>query len=153
MGGRLMLHRASPVVLTPAGPDRFHVPEARAGEYLAFAPAGRRPRELLVVDGADTVRLARVPPPDTAAGALAAYAGTYRSAELDVRISVALRGGALVWRQPFGVERPLRAVFADGFTAPLRGTTTVVFTRDRSGRVNGLGMWAGSMRDLRFARE
>jgi CubicO group peptidase (beta-lactamase class C family) len=151
--GRLTLHRTSAVVLTPDGPHRFRLPEARAGEYLEFVPAGSRARELRVVDGADTVRLAAMPLPDTTARLLAAYAGTYRSAELDVRITVALRNGALVWRQPFGVERPLRAVFADGFTAPLRGTTTVVFTRDRSGRVDGLGMWAAAVRDLRFVRE
>jgi CubicO group peptidase (beta-lactamase class C family) len=153
VGDRLVLQRASVVVLTPDGPHRFRLPGARAGEYLEFVPAHGRPRELRVVDRGDTVRLAPVPPPDTAAGALAAYAGTYRSAELDVRVTVALRDGALVWRQPFGVERPLRAAFADGFTAPLRGTTTVVFTRDRSGRVTGLGMWAAAVRDLRFVRE
>jgi hypothetical protein len=153
VGDRLVLQRASVVVLTPDGPHRFRLPGARAGEYLEFVPAHGRPRELRVVDRGDTVRLAPVPPPDTAAGALAAYAGTYRSAELDVPVTVALRDGALVWRQPFGVERPLRAAFADGFTAPLRGTTTVVFTRDRSGRVTGLGMWAAAVRDLRFVRE
>ena len=151
--GRLTLQRASAVVLTPDGAHRFRLPDARVGEYLEFDAAAARPRELRVVDGADTVRLVPVSPPDTTAAGLAAYAGTYRSAELDLRIAVALVDGALVWRQSFGVERPLHAAFAGGFTTPLRGTTTVVFTRDRAGRVDGLGMWAAGVRDLRFVRE
>jgi hypothetical protein len=151
--GRLALQRASAVVLTPDGPHRFRLPDARAGEYLEFDRAAGGPRELRVIDGADTARLVPVSPPDTAARALAAYAGTYRSTELDLRITVALRGGALLWRQPFGVERPLQAAFAGGFTTPLRGTTTVVFTRDGTGRVDGLGMRAAGVRDLRFVRE
>jgi hypothetical protein len=151
--GRLALQRAAPVILRPDGPHRFRLPNARPGEFLEFALSGARPRQLLVVDGADTVRMVAVALPDTSARTLAAYAGTYRSVELDVRVAVAVRDGVLVWRQAFGVERPLRAAFVDGFTVPLRGTTTVRFTRDRAGRVDGLAMWAASMRDVQFVRE
>jgi CubicO group peptidase (beta-lactamase class C family) len=148
--GRLALAEAPTRVLAPAGPDRFRLPDGRTA---LFVRAGGRVREVRLAAGADTARLAPVPPPDTAAAALAAYAGTYRSAELDLRVTVAVRGGALVWRQPFGVERPLRAAFAGGFTTPLRGGTTVVFSRAPSGRVDGLGVWAAGVRGLRFARE
>jgi hypothetical protein len=106
-----------------------------------------------VVDRGDTVRLRPVPPPDTAAAALAAYAGHLPQRGARRRVTVALRDGALVWRQPFGVERPCGPPSPAGSPRPLRGTTTVVFTRGRSGRVDGLGMWAAGVRDLRFVRE
>ncbi len=136
--------------LAPADPGRFRLPDGRPA---AFVLGGGRGREARLAAGGDTARLAPVPPPDTAGAALAAYAGTYRSAELDARLTVEVRGGALVWRQPFGVERPLRAAFAGAYTTPLRGGTVVVFTRDAAGRVDGLGVWAPGVRALRFARE
>jgi hypothetical protein len=70
-----------------------------------------------------------------------------------VRITIAMQDGALVWRQPFGIERKLRPVFPGAFTTPLRGTTTLVFSRDATGRVTGLGVWATAARNIRFVRE
>jgi hypothetical protein len=137
-------HARRPAPLPPPGRAGGRVPRVRArGRPRARAPGRRRGGH-------------RAPGAGAAArhgGGARRVRGTYRSAELDLRITVALRDGALLWLQPFGVERPLQAVFAGGFTTPLRGRTTVVFTRDGAGRVDGLGMWAAGVRDLRFVRE
>lgn len=147
LDGGLVLHGARPIPLAALGGGRFRLPN---GPELEFEPSGRSVR--LLDDGVVT-RHALVAPADTSSGALSAYAGTYRSDELDVRITIARQDGALVLRQPFGIERRLLPVFPDGFTTPLRGTTTLVFSRDAAGRVTGLGIWATAARNIRFVRE
>ncbi|HWU78554.1 MAG TPA: hypothetical protein VN158_00605, partial [Caulobacter sp.] len=94
-----------------------------------------------------------VRPASRDAATLAAYVGTYYSAELDTRITVVRRGDALVMRQPFAVEWPLSPSFADGFTTRLRGTTTFVFERAADGRIKGFGAWANGARDIAFVRQ
>jgi hypothetical protein len=148
--GGLVLEGARPIALAPLGGGRFRLPN---GPELEFAPAGGAVRSVRLLDDGVVTRLSLAAPVDTSAGALAAYPGTYRSDELDARITIALQDGALLLRQPFGVERRLRPVFAGGFTTPLRGTTTFVFSRDASGRVTGLGVWATGARNIRFVRE
>jgi CubicO group peptidase (beta-lactamase class C family) len=148
--GRLTTRETTPRVLVPAGGHRFRLPAGREANYVR---AGTRFVVLQLVDGADTTRLIPVMQADGSPAALGEYLGTYYSTELDIHVTIALRNGGLVLRQPFGIERPLTAVFAGGFTMPLRGTTGVVFSRAASGRVDGLGMWLGGARNVRFVRE
>lgn len=134
--------------LDPIGDDSF---QGDDGLEARFTTSGRGAAELAMVQGGRASRLVAVQP--AGGEALAAYEGNYYSAELDTRITVVRQGDVLVMRQPFGVDWPLTPRFADGFTTPLRGSTSFVFTRGPDGRIRGFGAWAGGARDIRFARE
>lgn len=108
------------------GPLRLRVeaPNARAVEYEAVA------RTL----------------PDAAT--LAAYAGEYRSEELDTRLRLSVSHDSLRLEQGWQPALPLRPMFRDGFYAA--GAGVVRFERDRKGKVTGFVLSAGRVRHLRF---
>ena len=87
---------------------------------------------------------------DTSASALAAFAGTYRSDELDSPLDVLLENGRLVLLVRPLERVPMRPAYRDGFTA---AGQSIRFTRDRSGKVTGLSVFAGRVMDVRFRRE
>ena len=150
LDGGLVLEGTRTIPATPLGGGRFRLAN---GPELEFAPASGPVRSVILLDDGVSIRLAPVAAGATSAAASSPYAGTYRSDELDVRITIERRDDALLLLQPFGIERKLRPIFPGGFTIPLRGTTTLVFSRDASGRVTGLGMWANAARNIRFVRE
>ncbi len=84
------------------------------------------------------------------AAALAAYAGTYYSEELDTARDVVERDGAL-WVENWPAV-PVRATptIADGFNFGRAWHAT--FTRDASGRVDGVELTNGRCRRVRFVR-
>lgn len=145
-GERLVTLLPGPATLAPVATDRFRVPDQ--GD-LVFRMDGGRARELLLVDGADTSRYVPVQPADTLAAAMAAFAGHYTSAELESSVTMQVKDGRLVARIN-GEASALRPVFRDGFTAP--GVGSIVFTRDRAGRVTGFAVWGGRIRDVRFEK-
>jgi CubicO group peptidase (beta-lactamase class C family) len=132
--------------LTAISADRFRAP----GQELVFVRNGSRTGEVLAISGGDTTHYSAVPAASPAPAALAAYAGSYWSGELETRYRVEVRDGALVVRQPLEDPVALSPTFADGFTSP---AGTVIFTRDRAGKVTGFGIWAGRIRNVRFDRE
>lgn len=132
--------------LMPTGPDRF-----RAGtQEIVYRRDDGHVREVLRVSDGDTTRYLPARAVTPTAAALAAYAGSYWSDELETRIRVLLRDGAIVVQRPRGREVPLAPTFADGFTGDLGN---VVFSRNRAGRVDGFAIWEGRVRNVRFARE
>jgi len=144
--GRLTTELPGTMTLAPIGPDRF-----RAGsQEIVYLRDGGRVREVLRVSDGDTTRYlpARAVTPTPAS--LAAYAGTYWSDELETRLRVLVRDGVLVVQQRRGSEVVLAPTFADGFTGP---AGNIVFSRNRAGRVDGFGIWAGRVRNVRFSRE
>lgn len=148
--GRLTMKQGASQDLTPLGADRF---QRADGDIVRFAPRGAAPAEFTLIRGPTSQRFVAVRPARSDGAALAAYVGTYYSAELDTRITVVRQGHALVMRQPFGVEWALTPSFADAFTTRLRGTTTFVFDRAPNGRIKGFGAWANGVRDLAFVRQ
>lgn len=147
LDGRLTLTQGRSQDLTPLGGERFRRAD---GDGVRFVRNGQGPTELILSRDAKETRYPAVQPPLAEIGA---YAGTYYSFELDARIVVVRQGEALVIRQAFGVEWPLTPRFADGFSTPLRGVTTFVFTRAADGQVDGLRAWAGGARDIAFVRQ
>jgi len=81
---------------------------------------------------------------------LAAYAGDYRSPELDARFHLVVARDTLKldrgWQDPVA----FLPLYRDGFSAGDFGL--VRFERDRQGRVTGMVLWAGRVRHLRFER-
>jgi CubicO group peptidase (beta-lactamase class C family) len=147
---QLTLRHGSTQVLIPTGGNHF---QRADGGFAQFVTAKGKGFEVTLSDAASTQRFVAVAPAKTGSDALTAYIGTYYSAELDRRISVARQGTTLVMRQPFAVEWQLAPSFADGFTTRLRGTTTFVFTRTPTGQIDGFAAWAIGARNIPFVRE
>jgi hypothetical protein len=82
--------------------------------------------------------------------ALRAYAGQYKSAELDATYELKLEKGSLMlhygWNGPVKLEPLVR----DEFTLGPLGTG--VFHRDSKNRISGLSVYSGRIRDVKFAR-
>lgn len=79
-----------------------------------------------------------------------AYAGRYRSEELDTEYEFIARSGALVREHRTLGTQVLRAVARDIFTG---GGTTYLIERDRRGRVTGFVVNTGRVRGVRFVRQ
>ncbi len=150
VGQRLTLQQGASQVLSDLSEGRF---QRADGGIVQFAQAKGKAVALTLGTYASSQRFVAVAPPRTGGDALTAYVGTYFSAELDLRISVVREGDALVMRQPFAVEWQLAPRFADGFTTRLRGTSSFVFTRSPSGRIDGFSAWLIGARNIRFVRQ
>ena len=131
------------MLMTPISPNRFMVP----GITLEFSPAEAGwPQAWQVVDG-EGRRLVElqfmkfdIPKAD-----LESFTGEYRSDELDVRYTVAIRDSSLIVQ-----SSTLHPVFKDGFAGDYVGT--VRFFRDPRGAVAGFTLSRNSARGVRFER-
>lgn len=93
-------------------------------------------------------RRARPWTPD--ARALAAFAGTYRSAELDERLTFTVDTGTLVGKRRRWRARSLSPAYADSFTDDI---ATYRFVRDRRGAVEAVVLALDRIFHLRYERE
>jgi hypothetical protein len=117
------------------------------GITLEFSPAeAGRPQAWQVIDG-EGRRLVElqfmkfdIPKAD-----LESFTGEYRSDELDVRYTVAIRDSSLIVQ-----SSTLHPVFKDGFVGDYVGT--VRFFRDPRGAVAGFTLSRNSARGVRFER-
>jgi CubicO group peptidase (beta-lactamase class C family) len=83
------------------------------------------------------------------ADALAAYAGSYYSPDVETAVDVSVANGALtVFRRP-ATRTPLRPMAADTFAL---ASDRVWFTRDASGRVTALHIGVGRAYDVAYDR-
>ena len=144
--GKLMTELPFPGTPTPTGVDRFRL----GPTDLIYRRDGGRLNEVLVVNDGDTTRYQPAATVTPSAAQLVAYAGSYWSEEVETRFTVHVRDGALVVQQRLGDEVKLTPTFADGFTSR---QGNVIFSRDAGGRVNGFGLWAGRIRNVRLNRE
>jgi CubicO group peptidase (beta-lactamase class C family) len=143
----------SPDPLVPIGDGVFRVGtfkyEWRFSAPAAGAPA-HAPRELRILENWPTPRMfTRLTTPVPSAAALAAYAGQYRSDEVDMTYTVGGENGKLSVRWARGAALTLQAVGGDHF---IDGIYTVTFTRAASGDVDGLTISTRRVRRLRAER-
>ena len=99
--------------------------------------------------GLRQVTYVRQDPAITTPAALAAFAGSYLSDELDTRYEIVLRDSTLVRTHRKMNDATLMPAGGDVFTY---GGTTVLFTRDRRGRITGFTINDGRVRGVRFVR-
>lgn len=92
----------------------------------------------------------RVEAPHLGEQELAAYAGQYRSTELDTTFDVRVSGGNLALRRNRDPERKLIAIAPDEFESEDLGE--FVFLRGANHRVNGMGLFVDSARGLTFEK-
>jgi CubicO group peptidase (beta-lactamase class C family) len=96
-------------------------------------------------------RYERVAPVKPTAQELEAYAGTYASSDAETEMSAAVESGVLVLKQRPNVIVTLTPAYRDAFGA--RSLGTVIFRRDRAGRVNEFSVVQDRVWDLRFRRK
>jgi CubicO group peptidase (beta-lactamase class C family) len=82
---------------------------------------------------------------------LAEYAGTYYSEELEVNYVVRIIDGRLTVRHRFEQPVLLEPAYADAFVAKDR-SRILRFTRNAAGDVDGVNLFSGRVRHLRFVR-
>jgi len=83
------------------------------------------------------------------AGALAEYAGTYRSPELDTTLTFVAADGRLAVEERKAPRLPVSAAYRDAFAST---ATTYIFTRNRRGAIDGVALSAERIVRLRFDR-
>jgi CubicO group peptidase (beta-lactamase class C family) len=131
------------IPMTPISANRFLIP----GTTFEFSPAeAGRPQAWHIIDG-EGRRLLELPLMkfDLSKADLGSFAGAYRSDELDVTYTVAVRDSSLVVQ-----SSTLHPVFKDAFVGEYVGT--VRFLRDARGSLTGFTLNRKSARGVRFER-
>jgi hypothetical protein len=121
--------------------------EMAGGSRLTFGGSG------VILDGGEDyedVLFERVEEWTPHRSRLADYAGEYHSGEAEVTYVITVQGDALELRRRPAVTTALTPSYADVFVA--EGGWLVRFLRGADGRVNGLSLGLGRVRDLRFER-
>ena len=148
-GGRLqVVSGAGRQPLKSLGNGRF-IRASGQGPELTFDLAPERGRLTMGSAGAGEV-LERVTPWTPDAGALAAFAGSYRSDELEALYRIVMQDGGLRLERLKSAPQTLEPLVADTFRAPLG---IVRFTRDPGGGIAGFVIEAGRVRGLKFSRD
>jgi CubicO group peptidase (beta-lactamase class C family) len=104
----------------------------------------------LVTDGGIFFAGDRVEAPHLNQTDLAAYAGLYKSTELDATYELSIDQGRLLLRSNGNLPRELNAIAPDEFESGDFGT--VVFRREANHRISGLSVFTVNARDVKFAR-
>lgn len=128
-------------------------PTAVRGPTVEYRLLASRPnnRRVMVIRGEDSTTFVEVAPADTGVKTLTDYVGTYVSDELDVKIAIEQRGGALVARRRPNDSGMMVPAYKDGFISPALGGS-VRFQRDGAGKVSGFAIFAGRVLDVRFRK-
>jgi CubicO group peptidase (beta-lactamase class C family) len=134
--------------LIPQGGDRFRMQGQQVEVRFSRTEGTLSMRQ--TAPGARAVDFVRVDGPVVSASAIAAFAGTYRSPELDAPVTLVAQGDTLMLDQGWRGKVRLNPIFRDGFELP--GGERYRFTRDARGRITGFAVWAGRVRHLRFDR-
>jgi CubicO group peptidase (beta-lactamase class C family) len=144
--GGLMVGRENGPRLVPLGGSRFGV----AGQPVELEFNGRDEVVQRVLGWPERrpVSLLRRAEPRLSPDQLAAFAGTYHSDELGASYTVTARDGALTLRTRWGVERTVRPAYDDTF----HGDFLLTFERGADGRVEGMRMSSGRVRNVAFVR-
>lgn len=148
-GERLMVQgTGQPRVATQAeAENRFFVPQANARLVFERDASGTVDRVTL-----GPVTAKRIPPFAPDAAQLAEYAGAYYSPELDTTYTLEVKEGKLVAQHPRNEPSTLTPVSTDRFNGNQWYFSGVRFTRDDQGKINGLLVSGGRVRNLRFNR-
>lgn len=134
--------------LVPLGPSRFRVGAATL--VVDDAAGGRRAALRVVSADGDTVRYEPVAAFTPTAAQLAAYVGTYVSAEAERTLVVESRDGQLRVRDEHGrTLGPLTPAYPDDFAGR---TFDVHFTRNPNGTVTGFAVRDARVWNLKFER-
>ncbi|HUF28321.1 MAG TPA: serine hydrolase domain-containing protein [Gemmatimonadaceae bacterium] len=145
---RLVLGRTDGPPLIPLGAGRFLV-TARAAE-LTFGGRDQGSVEMRsTTGGSGARRFERRNVPAPSPQALAAFAGTYYSEELDATYRVTAADSTILLQTRTAMPRSLYPAFDDAFMA---GGMLVLFSRAEDGRITGFRLSQGRVRGIMFVR-
>jgi hypothetical protein len=149
--GRLHAGSAAAPPLKSLGEGRFVTTSGAPVSYtFEVGGNGSAPRVTVGPPGGPGEVLERAEPFVPAPAALAEFAGTYRSDEMDAVYRMAVRDGALRLERLKARPAPLTPLVADTFTSQ---PGTIRFVRDEAGRVNGFILDGGRVKRMKFWRE
>lgn len=137
-------------ILIPVGPGRFQYRGSERILTVVPAGAGEPLKVQITAPNARPIEYVAVPRAKLDAASLAAYAGEYRSPELNASIRLSVLRDTLRLEQGWRESEKLIPVYQDGFLF-LGSGEIARFERDRRGRISGLVLYAGRVRHLRFA--
>jgi CubicO group peptidase (beta-lactamase class C family) len=118
---------------------------------ITFRPSNGTISATLVMDGENFFTGDRVQPPHLDAETLAAYAGSYHSAEVDATYRLIVKNGDLLLRFKWDPALKLDPVAPDTFETEALGT--LVFHRDTQQRVKGFKLYQVPARGVTFDRD
>jgi CubicO group peptidase (beta-lactamase class C family) len=130
--------------LVPVSENAF----AAGASRVEFANGAARLRRI-TSDG-DTTEYVRVAEWSPTTAELQQFAGEYTSAEAEVTLRIAVQNGRLVRIDRYGETARLTPSYTDAFW---QGGVLATFHRDTAGRVVGMSLGLGRVRDLRFERQ
>jgi CubicO group peptidase (beta-lactamase class C family) len=135
--------------LIPLAPGRFQYRGSLRTLTVVPAEGGAPLRVQTSAPNTRSIEYVAVPRAKLDAATLAAYAGDYRSPELDARIRLSVVKDTLRLEHEWRDAEKLVPVYRDGFL--IMGSGEVArFERDRRGRITGFVLYAGRVRHLRF---
>ena len=147
--GRLQATVGNPIPLKSLGGGRF-VATVGAPTVMTFEMAnGRATRVTVTPPGGAALALDRAEPFAPSASTLAEFAGTYRSEEIEIPYRIVAKDGTLRLQRLKAPEASLAPLVTDTFTGPVGA---IRFTRDAAGRVTGLILDTGRIRNMRFSK-
>lgn len=139
--GRLLMTNGP--LFVPISPKHFI--SVTGSMHLLFDDE-KRGRVRAWTEGFDSVEYVRSEPPHSAT-TFGEYAGTFRSDEADATLSVVWEFNGLTLTRPSAIKVPMTPIYEDGFWAQ---GWYVKFIRGRDGKVSGLTVTSGGVRNLRF---
>jgi CubicO group peptidase (beta-lactamase class C family) len=145
--GRLWIAEGARTELLPLSDSRFALRGVEGQAVFDSTPAGRtlHLRRGILPEQVFQQMSSFSPTP----GQLAAFAGHYRSAELETVVDIKATDSTLVMSERRPGSIVMRPVYADAFRG---GSGVTEFIRDASGRVTAFVVNAGRVRALRFDR-
>jgi hypothetical protein len=134
-------------ILRRISADQFYDLESNV---ITFTNAKGALKVRLDIDGETYFSGPRVENPHLSTTELGPYAGRYRSEELDATYELSIEQEALMLRINDNPVKQLLAVTTDEFEASELGT--VLFHRDRQGRVDGVKEFSQNVRGVEFVK-
>jgi len=136
--------------LAPQGDDHFLMLGVPGTAEVSFPSADPgAPRRMQVASGGKPIAFEEVQPASPRPEDLAAYAGTYTSAELDAIWPLVVEDGRLSLRIKRRPAAPLEPAFTDAFNS---AAGLIRFQRDAENKVTGFVVGAGRARNLKFTK-
>jgi len=140
----LVVGRRTGPALVPVAANRFRTGSAE----WEFAPNGDLVQRFLGSPPRHPVTLVRREAVRPSASELAAYAGSYTSAELGATYLVSATDSGLTFHTRTNPPVTASPVYADTFSGPF----LIEFTRDQGGRLTGALVSTGRIRKIRFEK-
>lgn len=148
--GALFLTSSGRYRLRPVSASTFELIDVPVDLTLAFShPSSGARRLTWTIRGQEPLQFDMIEVVTPTAAELAAYSGTFHSAELQTTYRLTVTEGVLTVYRRGAAPEPLRPLTRDEFTA---GSVTTRFTRGADGSIDGFVLDIGRIRNLRFDR-